>query len=460
MTVLVALALLLAAPDSPQELTPAEARVLAKDAYVYGFPLVDSYRILHSYCVDAQHPEYKAPWNQLSNAGRVFTPEDKAVQTPNSDTPYSMVGFDLRSEPLVLTLPAIEAERYFSVQFIDAYTHNFDYLGSRTTGNGGGTYLIAGPDWKGEAPKGVARVLRSETHFGLAIFRTQLLRPAEIENVRKIQAGYRVEPLSAFLGQSAPKAAPALAFPAPLSPETQKTALAFFEQLDFVLQQCPPHPSESELRARFARVGLGTGGFKVAALAPALRTAFEQGMADAWARQAELNQDFAQGRLTSGMCFGTREFLRNDYEKRFLGAVFGIYANSADEAIYPAYRIDAAGEPLDGAKFRYTLRFPPGGLPPVKAFWSATMYELPASLLYANPLARYLINSPMLPDLKLDADGGLTLHFQHDSPGKERESNWLPAPAGPFWVALRLYWPKPEALSGTWKQPPLERQPR
>jgi hypothetical protein len=223
---------------------------------------------------------------------------------------------------------------------------------------------------------------------------------------------------------------------------------------------CPPHASEKELRARFAAVGLGTGAFKGAALSPELRTAFEQGMADGWARFTELSGEFSAGKLTSGQCFGTREHLANNYGYRFLGAVVGIYANSAAEAIYPPYRIDAAGEPLDGSKYRYTLRFAPGAMPPVNAFWSATMYELPASLLFANPLSRYLINSPMLPDLKLDADGGLTLHLQHDSPGKERESNWLPAPAGPFWVSLRLYWPKPEALTGGWKQPPLQREPR
>lgn len=453
-------ALVLAPLAAPQALAPAEARALAKEAYVYGFPLVDNYRVLHSYSVDTKHPEYKGPWNHLTSIGRVFTPEDKAIQTPNSDTPYSMLAFDLRSEPLVLTVPAIEAGRYFSVQFIDAYTHNFDYVGSRTAGNGGGNFLIAGPDWKGEVPAGVARTVRCETQFGLAVFRTQLFRPDEIENVRKIQAGYRAVPLSTFLGQPAPKAVAALAFPEPLTPEAQKTELGFFELLDFVLQHCPTHASETELRGRLARVGIGTGSFRVDALTPELRTAFEQGMADAWARFGELGREFAAGKLTAGMCFGTREFLQNDYGKRFLAAVVGLYGNSAAEAMYPAYRIDAQGEPLDGAKYRYTLRFPPGGLPPVNAFWSATMYALPSSLLYANELERYLINSPMLPQLTLDTDGGLTLYVQHDHPGKGRESNWLPAPAGPFWVALRLYWPKPEALGGAWKQPPFERQPR
>jgi hypothetical protein len=135
--------------------TPADARAIAKEAYIYGYPMVDSYRIQHAYFVDTQNPEYKVPWNQLRNFSRVFTPEDKAVQTPNSDTPYSFLGMDLRAEPIVLTVPAIEKERYFSIQLIDAYTFNFDYIGSRATGNGGGSYLIAGPGWKGEAPEGV-----------------------------------------------------------------------------------------------------------------------------------------------------------------------------------------------------------------------------------------------------------------------------------------------------------------
>jgi hypothetical protein len=140
---------------------------------------------------------------------------------------------------------------------------------------------------------------------------------------------------------------------------------------------------------------------------------------------------------------------------RMSGAVLGIYGNSKDEAIYPLYFVDSEGKPLDGKSSRYELRFAPGQLPPVNAFWSLTMYELPSSLLTENPLNRYLINSPMLKDLVKDADGGYTIAIQHDSPGGEREKNWLPAPAGPFLVVLREYWPKAEALDGTWKVPPL-----
>ncbi len=182
------------------DVTPSEARAIAKEAYIYGFPMVDSYRIEYGYFVDKKDPEYKGPWNEIHNTARVYTPADTAIQTPNSDTPYSFLGMDLRAEPLVLTVPPIEKERYFSIQLIDAYTFNFAYIGSRATGNGGGSYLIAGPNWKGEKPSGVKDVIRSETEFVLALYRTQLFNPDDIANVKTIQAGYKAQPLSAFLG--------------------------------------------------------------------------------------------------------------------------------------------------------------------------------------------------------------------------------------------------------------------
>jgi hypothetical protein len=176
--------------------TPGEVRAIAKDAYIYGYPLVDNYRVNHSYFVDSKSPEFKAPWNTINNVARVFTPEDKSIQTPNSDTPYSMLGLDLRAEPIVLTIPPIDKDRYFSVQLIDSYTHNFDYIGSRTTGNGGGRFMVAGPNWKGEKPAGVDRIYRCETQFAFALYRTQLINSADVVNVKAVQAGYKVETLS------------------------------------------------------------------------------------------------------------------------------------------------------------------------------------------------------------------------------------------------------------------------
>lgn len=437
--------------------SPAEARAIAKEAYIYGYPMADGYRIQHAYFVDRASPEFKAPWNQICNIPRVFTPDDKAVQTPNSDTPYSMVGLDLRREPIVLTVPKIDEERYFSIQLIDAYTHNFAYIGSRATGNGGGSYLIVGPGWKGEAPEGIKKVIRSETELLLAVYRTQLFDPEELENVKKVQAGYKVEPLSAFLGQAAPPAAEPIQFRMPLTPAAQKTSLEMLNLLSFLLQFCPTHPSETELMARFAKIGAGAGQtIDIDKLSPDLRSALEQGVADAWADLAALKKRIDSAEVTSGQLFGTREHLQNNYLYRMAAAILGIFGNSKDEAMYPVYSTDADEQPLSGDS-RYALRFAPGELPAVNAFWSLTMYGLPASLLVANPINRYLLNSPMLPQFDKDADGGLTLIVQNASPGKDKEANWLPAPPGPFLMAMRLYWPKDEALTGKWKAPPLQR---
>lgn len=434
---------------------PEEARAIAKEAYIYGFPMVDDYRIEHAYFVDTKSPEYKGPWNHLVNIARVYTPADTAIQSANSDTPYSFIGLDLRAEPIVLTVPPIEKDRYFSIQFIDAYTFNFAYIGSRATGNDGGSFLIAGPGWKGETPKGVKEVIRSETELVLAAYRTQLFNPDDLDNVKKIQAEYKAEPLSKFLDQTAPAAAPAIDFIKPLSPGDERTSPEFFNIVNFLLQFCPTDPSETDLMARFAKIGVGAGK-TINVSSPEMKVAIEQGMADAWADLDDLRKQIDAGKITFGELFGTREYLKNNYLYRMGAAVLGIYGNSKQEAMYPVYAVDTEGKKLDGAS-KYTVHFEAGELPPVHAFWSLTMYELPQSLLVANPINRYLLNSPMLPQFVKDTDGGLTFYIQNESPGKDKEPNWLPAPKGPFVIAMRLYWPKPEALDGTWKQPPMKR---
>lgn len=440
-----------------QDLTPEDIREMAKEAYIYGFPMVDNYRIQFAYFQDPTNPEYKAPRNVLFNITRVFTPEDRAIQTPNSDTPYSWIGMDLRAEPLVFTVPSIESNRYWSLQLIDLYTHNFDYLGSRTTGNGGGSFAIAGPNWQGEVPAGITKLIRSETDILSAQFRTQLFSPDDLENVKAIQQQYIVQPLSAFLGQLAPPAPPAIDYVAPLTPAAQKDSLEFFAILNFLLQFAPTHPSEVDLRARLARIGVGPGlDFNAAALPPEQKEAFEAGMLDAWSAFDTVKADVSAGKVTSGDILGAREHLQNNYLYRMAGAVLGIYGNSKAEAMYPAYYVDAAGEPLDGAS-SYTLRFAPGQEPPVNSFWSITIYEQPASLLVANPINRYLLNSTMIDSFVRDADGGLTLYLQNVSPGGDKEANWLPAPAAPFSVIMRLYWPEDAALNGTWTAPPLNK---
>ncbi len=397
------------------------ARAIAKEAYIYGYPMVDSYRIQYEYFEDRTNPDFAAPWNQLLNVSRVYTADDTTIGTPNSDTPYSMVGMDLRREPMVLTAPPIEKQRYFSIQLSDAYTHNFGYIGSRTTGNEGGSFLVAGPRWSRETPSGVRKVFRSETEFALAVGRTQLFRPDDLENVKRIQAGYRVQALSAFLGEEAPEAAPAIDFIEPLTPAAQKSSPDFFNILNFILQFCPTHPSERDLMARFAEIGVGAGkSIDIGSLSSDMKAALEQGIADAWAAFAEFKKRRLDTReVTAADLYGTREHLKNNYLYRMAAAVLAIYGHSAQEVMYWFYADDADGQPLSGAN-RYVLRFAPGRLPPVNAFWSLTMYRMPDSLLVANPLDRYLLNSLMLPQFQRDADGGLTLLLQNGVPGRRQ----------------------------------------
>src|SRR5437773_3526314 len=195
------------------DLTPAETKAIAEEGFIYGLPIVMNYAVMYEYAVDKNSGQFKTPFNEINNEARVFTYKDTAVVTPNSDTPYSILWLDLRAEPMVLSVPAVEKSRYYSVMLCDGNTFNYGYIGSRATGPDAGDYMVVGPDWKGETPAGIKKVLRSSTQFSVAVYRTQLINPADMPNVVKIQAGYKVQPLSAYLKQPAPPAAPAINFP-------------------------------------------------------------------------------------------------------------------------------------------------------------------------------------------------------------------------------------------------------
>jgi hypothetical protein len=440
----------------PSEITPNEALSIAKEACIYGFPMVDNYRILYSYFVNKADPEYKGDWNVIHSEARVYTPEDKVVQTPNADTPYSMLGADLRTEPLVLTMPQVDNGRYYSAQFIDLYTFNFFYVGTRSTGNDAGSFLLAGPGWKGPRPEGIKRVIRSETELALVIFRTQLFNPDDIENVKRIQAGYKVQPLSRFLGRTTPSPAPGIDFIEPLAAEQERTSLDFLNIMNFVLQFCSIHPSELELMSRFSRLGIKADRkFYSEGLSPEMHQAIEDGMTDAWKSEAALLKQIAEGKASGVKLFGSREDMENNYLNRMVAAATGIYGNSWEEAIYYVYYLDSAGHAVDTKNYRYRLHFRGGQLPPVSAFWSVTLYELPSQLLSANALNRYVINSSMVSNMQRDADGGLSIYIQHDSPGDDKISNWLPAPKASIKLTLRLYAPRHEVSH--WKAPALDR---
>jgi hypothetical protein len=430
-----------------------------KQAYVYGFPMIAAYKAMYQFNVDKSSSQFKAPFNTIWNDSHVFTPKDTAIVSPNSDTPYSMVQADLRAEPIVFCVPKVEKNRYYSIQLVDMYSFNYGYVGSRATGNDAGCYMVAGPNWKGETPKGIKKVFPAETQFSLLIYRTQLFNQADMPNVKRIQAGYTVQPLSAYLKQPAPPAAPAIDFPS-FTEEAFKTD--FPKYLNFLLQFCPEVPEEKELRAKFASIGIAPGQlFDFAKLSDVQKAELGLGVKegfDAIKKQVdEIGKDINGWRV--GSAFGDRAFYNGNFLLRAGAAMAGIYGNNAEEAMYPLGKSDGNGEKLDGSKHNYTLTFAAGQYPPVNAFWSVTMYDGKTQLLIENPIHRYLINSPMLPNLKKNKDGSLTMYIQKDAPSADKKANWLPAPDGPIYMAMRLYWPKTEPPSilppgeGTWKPP-------
>jgi len=438
------------------------AKDIAEAGFIYGLPIVMNYSVMIEYAVNKASGQFKAPFNHIKNEPRVYTYKDTAIITPNSDTPYSLAWLDLRAEPIVLSVPAVEKKRYYSVQLQDGNTFTYGYIGSRATGNEPGDYMVAGPDWKGETPPGIKKVFNSTTQFSLAAYRTQLFDPSDIDNVKKVQSGYKVRTLSAFLNKPEPTAAPAIDFPK-IDKEMVKTN--FFEYLDFSLQFAPPGPEEKKIRAQLAQIGIGAGKpFSMKSLSEKDKLEIGLGMKqgekkiDEYLKSAPKNIN--GWKLNSW--FGDRAFYNGNWLLRAAGAKAGIYGNISKEAAYPITRVDGNNQSLDCSKHDYTLTFPAGDMPPVNAFWSVTMYDGKTQLLIKNPINRYLINSPMLPNMKKNADGSLTLYIQNKSPGAEKEANWLPAPDGPVYLAMRLYWPKTEPPSvlpvgkGTWQPPGIK----
>ena len=440
-----------------------KAKDIAEAGFIFGLPIVMNYGVMYEYVVDRNSGQFKAPFNQIKNEHNVATYKDTAVITPNSDTPYSLLWLDLRAEPIVLSVPAVDPKRYYSVMLCDGNTYNYGYIGTRATGSEAGDYMVVGPDWKGATPPGIKKMFQSSTQFSIAIYRTQLVNPGDIDNVEKVQAGYKVQPLSAYLKQSPPPRASTIKFPK-IDKELAKKN--FFEYLDFALQFAPVQENEKEIRAQLARIGVGPGkifNFKDLPLEQKLEVALgmKEGQRKVDEAVANVGKNINGWRVSSVP--GDSAYYNGDWLKRAVAAQAGIYANDAAEAMYPLTRVDDAGQTLDGAKNNYTLTFPAGQLPPVNAFWSVTMYDGKTQLLIKNPINRYLINSPMLPAMKTNADGSLTLYIQNKSPGADKESNWLPAPNGPIYMVMRLYWPKttpPSILpagAGTWQPPGIKR---
>ncbi len=475
LVVLLAVSLFSACEKSQDSITPAkikevtlsgkEAQQIAKEAFIYGFPMVVNFKTLAAYVLDRNSPEYKGDLNELVCEARLYTPDDKAIVTPNSDTPYCMGWLDIRKEPIVLSLPEMEPERFYHFQFIDLYTHNYAYLGTLTTGNKAGKYLLVNHAWKGEKPDGIDDLIRSETDLFFVVVRTQLMHENDLENVKRIQGEYQMQTISAYIGKDAPEAVLANDFPE--WNEGDQFTSASFKYLDAMLRLVEPVSGEKPLMERFARLGIGTDqGFDIHRFDEETQKAIEQGVKDGFeAMESFMKEEDEGDPLASAKIFGTREFLKKSawenyqledfYILRAVAAYIGLYGNSGTEAIYPAYLTDSEGNPSNTAENNYTITFQKGDLPPVKAFWSLSIYDAQTQLFIHNPLNRYLLNSIMKDDFVYGENGSLTLYIQKDSPGKALQANWLPAPDGPMYMVMRLYGPEEAVLKGEWVNPPL-----
>jgi len=431
------------------QVTPDDARAIAKEVYIFNYPLVMYYRTMYLQAIDTTSSSYSGGFGEWLHLG-TSSPRDTDIVSPNNDTPYSYAWVNLRAEPWVLTLPKIEENRFYTSQWDDLWGFVLDNPGSVEDGNDGVSVLLASPTWKGELPEGVNRVIQGDSEFLGSLTRTQLIEPEDLPNVQKIQQEYKLQPLSAFLGQPAPNPAPDIQWK-PWK-EGAETTDEFWAYVNFLLPLTTPNPQDKPVQDRMAEIGLVAGKpWDSAALGDDVSTAIAAGMQDALTELKE-----ASTKITDpSLFFRSRKDLGKDYFNRALGVMVGIFGNVKKVSVYFAVADDDQGELFDGSKHNYAVTFAADEIPPAKNFWSWTMYKLPQRWLVDNPINRYSIGSST-PGLKTAADGSITIYFQAKSPGKDKESNWLPAPEGPFWPILRTYGPGPTILDGSWKLPQVK----
>ena len=445
--------LALAAP-----LTAAEATQLGTEAYIYGYPLITmeyTRRVITN--VDKVEGTH-APMGQLIRLREYPTAAFKDVTAPNADTLYTTCFLDVSKEPYVLSLPDARG-RYYLFPMLDGWTEVFQVPGKRTTGTGPQTYAITGPGWKGTLPKGV-KEYKSPTAIVWVLGRIYCTgTPDDYAAVHKMQDEISVVPLSAYGKSYTPlegKVDPSIDMKTPVRDQVNAlSSEAYFSLLATLLKDNPPAKADAPMVSKLARLGvapgkafdpskLGEEGAKALAEVPKL--AFEKIMGHF--KEA--------GRMENGWTFSTKTGLYGtEYLQRAFITAIGLGANRPQDAVYPTSEAGAEGEPYSGAN-KYVMHFPKGQLPPADGFWSLTMYN-GEYFFVANPLNRYSISARQ--NLKANADGSTDLYIQNESPGADKESNWLPAPKDKFILMLRLYWPReksPSIINGTWKIPAVE----
>ncbi|MCY1003589.1 DUF1254 domain-containing protein [Myxococcus sp. MISCRS1] len=435
--------------QSTTGLSPQEARDIAREAYVFGLPLVEHYR-LFALNFRPESPQLR-PANQFLHFSRLFTSEDREVVSPNNDTLYSVAVLDLRGGPVVVETPELNG-RYFCIQLVDITTNNLPYIGTRATGTAPGRFVVSGPDWTGPLPEPLkdASIIRSDSWFVAALLRVGVDGPKDLAAAVPLQREFKATPLHVFSGLPAPKL-PEVSWP-PYFDDKADASLKAFEYINFMMRWHRFSDAERPLLARLARVGVRPGeSFDAKSLPPDLRDAMLAGVREA-RESIQQRPMLHQGWELPDPKVGD---FGDDYALRARVAWNYLYANSAAEAVYPITHLDGAGRPLDGARARYVLRFPKEAIPPVRFFWSLTAYDAKSHMLVENDIHRYSLGDRSR-TLRRSEDGSISFFLQSTPPEAARQSNWLPVPTGPFYLLLRLYGPTEAALRGRYVPPAVE----
>jgi hypothetical protein len=433
---------------SPEQLREEEAYSIGLQAYIYGFPVVEMYRLRYLSAFSPTNPN-RTPINQFRRRRELIDHTYTAVVSPNSDTLYSSAWLDLAREPMILHVPDTKG-RYYVFQFLDFYTNNFASIGTRTTGTKEGNFAITGPKWNGSLPRGIQRI-NSPTNAALVIGRTLIDGAHNLANVHQFQDECILTPLGTWGKEAGPPAAE-VKWP----PYDGSNPLKFFEFLNIALRENPPPAHNASLMSLFERIGVGPEQtFAIEKVDPAIARGLRRALAVG--KEMIASPPTRRGTEVNGWFLPAKNIgnFFDDFLFRAEVALKWIFALSPEEAVYFVAEKDDKGVPLVG-KQRYVLRFENGQVPPMDAFWSITMYRMPDRLLASNSIRRYSI-SDRTAGLRFQSDGALEIYVQHEAPEKGKEPNWLPAPAGEFNLILRVYLPRKEVLDGAWKIPAVSR---
>jgi hypothetical protein len=443
------------AQGAPPAITEAEAHAIAVDAYIYFYPLLSMDISRKTFTNVEPGKEFgRGPMNMFTNVPAYPPADFKGVVRSNFDTLYSIAWLDLTKEPAVITAPDTNG-RYYLLPMLDMWTDAFASPGWRTTGTQAGNFLVTPPGWNGTVPAGMSRI-SAPTPYVWVIGRTKTDGPPDYDAVHKIQAGYKVTMLSDWGKPPRPvevKIDPSVDMKTP--PKVQVDTMAggkYFAYAAELLKVEPPHITDEPILAQMKKIGIERGkSLDISKLDPVVQKALESAPEVAQRLMAWKLPTLA--RVANGWAMNTDTVgvYGNYYLKRAILAQQGLAANVPEDAIYPMNLGDESGRPLDGAN-KYTITFEKGAMPPVDAFWSITLYDS-AGFQVGNSLNRFAVSSWM--PFKYNADGSLDLYFQNESPGKDKEANWLPAPKEPFNLLMRMYAPKSEVLIGKWNPPPV-----